>query len=298
MFVLELTPECPQSQRETILHEVGLLSEDTTPTDPQRLRWIITADLTPTQLKDLSGTQGIARIEETTISYPLVSRQYHEENSTFSLGEWQVGSADIGVIAGPCAVESREQIIESAFAVKEAGGIALRGGAYKPRTSPHSFQGHGIQGLQWLAEAREKTGLPIVTEVMDTETLPWIVEYADVLQVGTRNMQNFSLLRALGRVRLPVLLKRAMHCTLNEFVSAAEYILQGGNEQVMLCERGIRTFTHVSRNTFDANLLPILKDTTHLPVVADPSHAVGDSKYVDAIARCAIAAGADGLAEL
>src|SRR5690606_32402586 len=199
------------------------------------------------------------------------------------------------VIAGPCSVESREQTIEIACAVKEAGATALRGGAFKPRTSPYSFQGHGEKGLQWLAEARERTGLPIVTEVMDPALVPMVAEYADVLQVGARNMQNFVLLHKVGESQHTVLLKRGMAHTMEDMLMSAEYILSHGNNRVMLCERGIRTFEKYTRNTFDVNAIPVLKSRSHLPVIADPSHAVGYSEFVPAIAMAAVAAGADGL---
>jgi 3-deoxy-7-phosphoheptulonate synthase len=192
-------------------------------------------------------------------------------------------------------VESREQTIEIACAVKELGATALRGGAFKPRTSPYSFQGHGETGLRWLAEAREATGLPIVTEVMDPALVPMVAEYADVLQVGARNMQNFVLLNEVGKSQHTVLLKRGMANTMEDLLMSAEYILSHGNGRVMLCERGIRTFEKYTRNTFDVNAIPVLKHRSHLPVIADPSHAVGYSEFVTPIALAAVAAGADGL---
>jgi 3-deoxy-7-phosphoheptulonate synthase len=192
-------------------------------------------------------------------------------------------------------VESRSQIIETAIAVKEAGASALRGGVFKPRTSPYSFQGLGEEGLEMLAEAREKTGLPIVVEIMSQVQLDLMVKYVDVLQVGARNMQNFNLLRAIGETRTAVLLKRGLSATIEELLMSAEYILAGGNQRVMLCERGIRTFETATRNTTDINAIPVLKNLTHLPVILDPSHATGHADYVAAIARAGIAAGADGL---
>jgi 3-deoxy-7-phosphoheptulonate synthase len=199
------------------------------------------------------------------------------------------------VMAGPCAVESREQIVAAAVAVKAAGATLLRGGAYKPRTSPYEFQGLREEGLELLAAARAETGLKIVTEVKDTETLPLVAEYADVLQVGARNMQNYSLLERLGSLGRPVLLKRGMSATIKELLMAAEYIVARGNHRVALCERGIRTFESMTRNTLDINAVPVLKSLTHLPVIVDPSHAIGIRKHVPAVARAAIAAGADGL---
>jgi 3-deoxy-7-phosphoheptulonate synthase len=198
-------------------------------------------------------------------------------------------------MAGPCSVESRSQIIEAAHAVKEAGATALRGGAFKPRTSPYSFQGMGEEGLQYLAEAREATGLPVVTEAMATEHIPLVAKYADVIQIGARNMQNYPLLNAAGEARTPVLLKRGMMSTIEELLMAAEYILAKGNDQVMLCERGIRTFEKYTRNTTDINAVPVLKQLTHLPVILDPSHGTGKWEYVAAVSKAGIAAGADGL---
>ena len=199
------------------------------------------------------------------------------------------------VIAGPCAVESRDQIIETAHAVKEAGAHLLRGGAFKPRTSPYSFQGLGEEGLHYLAEAREETGLSIVTEVMAPEQVALVAQYADVLQIGTRNMQNYALLHAVGESKNPVLLKRGMMSTIEELLMSAEYILSHGNWRVMLCERGIRTFETYTRNTLDINAIPVLKELTHLPVIVDPSHATGKWNLVSATSKAAVAAGADGL---
>jgi 3-deoxy-7-phosphoheptulonate synthase len=199
------------------------------------------------------------------------------------------------VIAGPCAVEGREQLIEAAKAVKANGATLLRGGAYKPRTSPYSFQGLEEDGLKILAEARDITGLPIVTEVIDTRSLETVHEYADVLQIGARNMQNFQLLREVGKTRKPVLLKRGLSATIEEWLMAAEYVMSGGNYQVILCERGIRTFETATRNTLDLSAVPLVKHLSHLPVVVDPSHGTGKWRLVAPMARAAVAAGADGI---
>jgi 3-deoxy-7-phosphoheptulonate synthase len=206
-----------------------------------------------------------------------------------------VGVNVIVVIAGPCSVESKSQILETAHAVREAGAYALRGGVFNPRTSPYSFQGLGEEGLEYLAEAREQTGMPIVVEIMSQTQLDLMVKYVDVLQVGTRNMQNFNLLRSIGETRTSVLLKRGLSATIEELLMSAEYILSGGNKQVMLCERGIRTFETATRNTTDINAIPVLKNLTHLPVILDPSHSTGHADYVPAVARAGIAAGADGI---
>lgn len=238
---------------------------------------------------------GVDRIMPITRPFKLASREFSPQDSVFSLDGVEIGGDGVVIIAGPCSVENRSQLLETAHAVKEAGAHALRGGAYKPRTSPYSFQGLGEEGLEILAEARSETGLPIITEVMTTEQIPLICQYADVMQIGARNMQNYSLLHAVGESQHPALLKRGMMATIDELLMSAEYILSHGNRRVMLCERGIRTFENTTRNTTDINAIPVLKSMTHLPVILDPSHATGNWEYVTAIARAAIAAGADGL---
>ena len=243
-------------------------------------------------LEALEGVESVKRISQ---PFKLGSRQVHPENSVFSIHGIQVGGDDIVIMAGPCSVESRSQILETAHAVREAGANILRGGVFKPRTSPYAFQGLGEKGLEYLAEAREQTGMPIVVEIMSQTQLGLMLKYVDVFQIGARNMQNFTLLRAIGETRKSVLLKRGLSATLEELLMSAEYILAGGNKQVMLCERGIRTFETATRYTTDINAIPVLKKLTHLPVLLDPSHATGHADYVSAIARAAIAAGADGL---
>jgi 3-deoxy-7-phosphoheptulonate synthase len=225
----------------------------------------------------------------------LASRSSGVQNTIVALNGTPIGGRNIVVMAGPCAVEDRDQMREVAGALKETGVKILRGGAYKPRTSPYSFQGLGRQGLEILGEVRDEFGLAVVTEVMAPEDVPLVARYADILQVGSRNMQNFALLHALGKIDKPVLLKRGMMSTVEELLLSAEYILAGGNGRVMLCERGIRTFESYTRNTFDLNAIPALKHLTHLPVLADPSHATGRWELVGAVSRAAIAAGADGL---
>jgi len=227
--------------------------------------------------------------------FKIASRELVSQNTIFPLDGFSVGGSQVVIIAGPCAVESRGQLMETALAIKEAGAQALRGGAYKPRTSPYSFQGLGEEGLELLAEARQLTGLPIITEVMAPEMVPLVAKYADVLQIGARNMQNYPLLHAAGESQHPVLLKRGIAATIDELLMAAEYILSHGNRRVMLCERGIRTFETSTRNTTDINAIPVLKSLTHLPVILDPSHSTGHAEYVIPVARAGIAAGADGL---
>jgi len=238
---------------------------------------------------------GVDRVVPISRPYKLASREFIPQDSTFPLDGVQIKPGEIILIAGPCAVESRQQIIETAYAVREAGAHALRGGAFKPRTSPYSFQGLEEAGLEMLAEARALTGLPVVTEVMSPEQVPLVARYADVLQIGARNMQNYALLHTAGESQCPILLKRGFSASINELLMAAEYILSHGNNRVMLCERGIRTFETATRNTTDINAIPVLKSQTHLPVILDPSHGTGHWEYVNAIARAGIAAGADGL---
>jgi 3-deoxy-7-phosphoheptulonate synthase len=245
--------------------------------------------------EQFEGLDGVETVKRITQPFKLASRQFHPENSVFPLDGFQVGGDEIAIIAGPCSVESRSQLLETARAVREAGANALRGGVFKPRTSPYSFQGLGEEGLEYLAEAREQTGMPVVVEIMSQTQLEVMLKYVDVLQLGARNMQNYNLLRALGETRASVLLKRGLSATIEELLMSAEYILSGGNEQVILCERGIRTYETATRNTTDINAIPVLKNLTHLPVILDPSHSTGHADYVTSIARAAVAAGADGL---
>lgn len=238
---------------------------------------------------------GVASIVPISRPYKLTSREFIPNDSVFPIDGVSIGGNELVIIAGPCSVEDRTLLLETAQAIREAGGRALRGGAYKPRTSPYAFQGMGERGLELLAEARAVTGLPIVTEVMSADMVPLVARYADVLQLGARNMQNFPLLHAAGESQHPVLLKRGIAATIEEFLMAAEYILSHGNRRVIMCERGIRTFETATRNTTDINAIPVLKSQTHLPVILDPSHSTGNWEYVPAIARAAIAAGADGL---
>jgi len=272
---LGLTPHLSQGVKTSVIGAVG--ESHNIPTD---------------RFEVLDGVESVKRI---TQPFKLASRQFHPEDSVFPLDGFQVGGNDIAIIAGPCSIESRTQILETAQAVREAGANALRGGAFKPRTSPYAFQGLGEEGLEYLAEAREKTGMPIVAEIMSQTQLDLMVKYVDVLQIGARNMQNYNLLRSIGETRTTVLLKRGLSATIEELLMSAEYILAGGNRQVMLCERGIRTFETATRNTTDINAIPVLKSLTHLPVILDPSHSTGNADYVTAVARAAVAAGADGL---
>jgi len=255
----------------------------------------VIGDERPVDKEGLERMGGVERIVPILRPFKLASRDFQPDDTVFKLNGHTIGGKRVIVMAGPCAVESREQILETAYAVKEAGAHLLRGGAFKPRTSPYSFQGLGEEGLDYLAEAREATGLAIVTEVMAPEQVALVAKYADVLQLGTRNMQNYALLHAVGESGKPVLLKRGMMSTIEELLMSAEYILSHGNRRVMLCERGIRTFETYTRNTLDINAVPVLKELTHLPVVVDPSHATGKWHLVSAASKAAVAAGADGL---
>jgi 3-deoxy-7-phosphoheptulonate synthase len=243
----------------------------------------------------LEAMPSVERVVPVLPPYKLASRSYKEEGTVIRVGGLEIGGDTIHVIAGPCAVETREQLLEAAIIARNSGATMLRGGAFKPRTSPYSFHGLEEEGLKLLAEAREATGLLIVTEVMDASTLPLVTEYTDILQIGARNMQNFFLLREVARVDKPVLLKRGPSATIEEWLMAAEYIMAGGNGNVILCERGIRTFESHTRNTLDLTAVPVIKHLSHLPIIVDPSHATGKWRYVPAMAKAAIAAGADGL---
>jgi len=246
-------------------------------------------------LQNLRSVPGVADVVPILQPYKIVSRELKPQKSIIRVGDLEIGGNQFIVMAGPCSVETREQLMETAEAVKRAGAQVLRGGAYKPRTSPYDFQGLEVEGLKLLAEARERTGLKIVTEVVTTEDTDIVSEYSDILQVGARNMQNFALLKRLGTARKPVLLKRGMSSTIKELLLSAEYIATHGNDQVILCERGIRTFETATRNTLDLAAVPLLNELSHLPVIVDPSHGTGRRSLVHPMAKAAIAIGADGV---
>ncbi len=244
----------------------------------------------------LSGLPGVRELIRVSKPYKLVSREWRDEDTVVDLGNGvTVGGDEVVLIAGPCAVESRGQIMGIAEQLRGSGACALRGGAFKPRTSPYSFQGLGLEGLQLLAEARERTGLAVVTEAVDAEGVELVAEYADVIQIGARNMQNYPLLKRAGRSGKPVLLKRGMSAKINEMLLAAEYLLSAGNPNVILCERGVRSFDQQTRNLLDLTAIPVAKSLTHLPIIADPSHGTGVRDKVTPMARAAVAAGADGI---
>ncbi len=241
------------------------------------------------------GLEGVKEVIPVTKPYKLVSREFKNENTIVKVGNVLFGDGSMPVLSGPCAIESEEQAITIAKAVKKAGAVMFRGGAFKPRTSPYDFQGLGKKGLEILAKVREETGLPVATEVMDVENFDLVEEYADVVQIGTRNMQNFSLLKRAGRSTRPVILKRGMSAMLPEWLMAAEYIMEEGNSQVILCERGVRTFVRHSRNTLDLSVVPAVKKESHLPIILDPSHAAGVRDLVIPLACASVAVGSDGL---
>ena len=247
------------------------------------------------RLQSIETMAGVESVFPILKPYKLASREVKPVNTVIPVGGVSVGSKEIAIIAGPCSVENKDQICTTAKLVKDSGANFLRGGAYKPRTSPYSFQGMEEDGLKLLAEAKEESGLPIVTEIMNPREIELVIKYADILQVGARNMQNFSLLKELGRINKPILLKRGMMNTIKEFLMSAEYVLSEGNSNVILCERGIRTFETATRNTLDISCIPVLKKETHLPIIIDPSHATGHWEMVESMSRASLAAGADGL---
>ena len=247
------------------------------------------------RLQSIEPMGGVESVFPILKPYKLASREVKPVNTVIQADGVSVGSKEIAIIAGPCSVENKDQICTTAKMVKESGANFLRGGAYKPRTSPYSFQGMEEDGLKLLAEAKQESGLPIVTEIMNPREIELVIKYADILQVGARNMQNFSLLKELGRINKPILLKRGMMNTIKEFLMSAEYVLSEGNSNVILCERGIRTFETATRNTLDISCIPVLKKETHLPIIIDPSHATGHWEMVESMSRASIAAGADGL---
>ncbi|QMV43509.1 3-deoxy-7-phosphoheptulonate synthase [Cohnella cholangitidis] len=249
----------------------------------------------PTLAEHVRSMKGVENVIKISKSYKLASRDFHPDDTIIEVKGVKIGGDNLVVMGGPCAVETPEQIDEIARLVKSAGGQVLRGGAFKPRTGPYSFQGIGVEGLKWMKEAGEKYGLLTITEVMAPEFVDVCAEYADIMQVGTRNMQNFDLLRKLGTIKNPVLLKRGFSATYDEWLNAAEYILAGGNPNVMLCERGIRTFETYTRNTFDLTAIPVIQQLSHLPVIADPSHATGRRELVETMTKASLAAGANGL---
>src|SRR5687767_6584105 len=289
------------SEAEIIGVKSSILAEGLTPYEhkgAERLVIAVVGEVGPrrTQLLGRLGEMpGVERVTPISKPFKLTSREFHPEDTVVRVMDTAVGDGSLTMMAGPCSVESREQLMETADAVAAAGATILRGGAFKPRSSPYSFQGLGVEALRYLAEARERTGLPVITEVMEPNQVDIVAEYADILQIGTRNMQNYSLLTAVGRVARPVMLKRGYGATVEEWLMAAEYIVSSGNPNVILCERGIRTFETYTRNTMDLAAVPLLHHLTHLPVIVDPSHATGKRWLVKPLALGGVAVGADGV---
>jgi 3-deoxy-7-phosphoheptulonate synthase len=295
--LIVVVPDSPSSQR--VAQAIDYLRKRQIET--KSVAWgsqtmlVTKQNLTSTDMNELKA-KGIAeRIAVSSSKAPLTSRDLQNDTSIIEVGNARFGAEKIVIVAGPCSVESREQLMETARAVKKLGVSLLRGGVFKPRTSPYEFQGLGETGLKLLAEAREETGLPVVTEVLEPQKVDLVAKYSDMLQIGTRNVQNFALLRAVGKSGMPVILKRGMMTTIDEWLQAAEYILLEGNQNVVLCERGIRTFERATRNTLDLAAVPILRKATHLPIMVDPSHATGSRELITPMAKAAIAAGTDSL---
>jgi 3-deoxy-7-phosphoheptulonate synthase len=260
-----------------------------------QIRIAAVGDGVPVDWDQVRTWRGVERIQPIAVPFKLVSRTFHPHDTVISVGRCAIGSTQLALMAGPCSIEGEEQAFTIAAAVARAGATVMRGGAYKPRTSPYSFQGLGEEGLKLMRRAADAHGLAVVSEVMDSQQVPLVARYADILQVGARNMQNFSLLREVGHAEKPVLLKRGMACTIEEWLMSAEHVMSQGNSQVILCERGIRTFETYTRNTLDLNAVPVVKELSHLPIIVDPSHGTGIRDKVAPMARAAIAAGADGL---
>jgi 3-deoxy-7-phosphoheptulonate synthase len=295
-MIIVLRPDATEEQQDHIIKKLkglGLQVHISKGTERTILGAI--GDEAILQSVPLEAIPGVEKVHPILKPFKLASRDFRKENTIIDVGGTQIGGNRIVVMAGPCAIENKTLLVEIAKEVKSSGATFLRGGAFKPRTSPYAFQGLEEEGLKYLAETRERVGLPVVTEVMDPRDIEMIVKYADALQIGARNMQNFRLLKDVGLCKKPVLLKRGISATIKEWLMSAEYIMSGGNHQVILCERGIRTYETATRNTLDLSAIPVLKQMTHLPVVVDPSHAVGKWDLVAPMAKAAVAAGADGL---
>jgi 3-deoxy-7-phosphoheptulonate synthase len=296
-MVIVMKKNATESQIDYVINWVESVGYGARPTHgvERTIIAVVGDDRGKAQLRSAEYLPGVEKTVPILKPYKLASREAKEGDTIVRIGGLEIGGPEIIVMAGPCSIESEEQLMESAYIVKKAGAHILRGGAFKPRTSPYSFQGLEEEGLKILEKVREKTGMPVVTEVLNTTDVDVVEEHADILQIGARNVQNFALLKKVGHVRKPVLLKRGMMTTIEELLMSAEYILSCGNDKVILCERGIRTFETATRNTLDLSAVPVLKQLTHLPVTVDPSHAAGHWKYVIPLARAAVAVGAEGL---
>jgi 3-deoxy-7-phosphoheptulonate synthase len=296
-MVIVMKKNAPEEQVNHVINWIESVGYQTHPSRgvEQTIIGVVGDDRGKAQLKSVEYLPGVEKAVPILKPYKLASRESRGGDTIVTVGSLDIGGPEFVVMAGPCSVESEEQLMESAYVIKKGGAQILRGGAYKPRTSPYSFQGLEEEGLKLLKKVREKVGLPVVTEVMSSQDVELVEEYADILQIGTRNIQNFALLKRVGQAKKPVLLKRGMMTTIEELLMSAEYILSSGNDQVILCERGIRTFETATRNTLDLSAVPVLKELTHLPVIVDPSHATGHWKYVVPLSKAAMAVGADGL---
>ncbi len=295
-MLIVLKPNVTQEEIDHIVEKVKLLNlQPHVSTGIQRTIITVIGDEELLREQPLEALAGVESVKPILRPFKLVSRETHAERSVITIDGIAVGGVKVVVIAGPCSVEGEKAVIEHALMIKKAGASLFRAGAFKPRTSPYSFQGFGREGIKYLVKAKQESGLPLVTEVMDPRDVAFVAEHVDVLQIGTRNMQNYNLLKEVGKVDRPVLLKRGMSATVSEFLMSAEYILSQGNKNVVLCPRGIRTFEDMTRNTLDAGVVPVIKDLSHLPVICDPSHAMGNKDYVPAAAMAFVAAGADGI---
>ncbi len=297
-MIVVMEPRAPREQLDAVVRKIqnaGLGTHLSVGVE-RTIIGVVGDSHTKEQLRQaLEASPGVEKVVPILQPFKLVSREFRREDTVVDVKGVRFGDSSVAVIAGPCSVESREQILQTAQAVKNAGAVMLRGGAFKPRTSPYSFQGLEEEGLRYLAEARAATGLPVVTEAMDAQQLALVVEYADMVQIGARNMQNYTLLREAGRVKRPVLLKRGPSATIQEVLLAAEYIMNEGNYNIVLCERGIRGFDNYTRYLIDIGAVPVLQSLSHLPVIVDPSQGTGKWKYVAPLSKAAVAAGADGL---
>lgn len=295
-MIIVMKPGAKQSSIENIIHIIKSNGLEAHLSNGKQVTIIgVVGDKSKLSCKNLEIAEDVDRIVSVTESYKLANKKFHPDPSIVKVGNVQIGGDELVIMSGPCAVETREQLLETAYAIKKAGAQILRGGAYKPRTSPYSFQGLEEEGLKYMKEAREATGLATICEVTSLEAIDAAVKYVDMLQIGARNMQNFYLLKEVGKTGMPVLLKRGLAATIDDWLNASEYIMSEGNPNVVLCERGIRTFETSTRNTLDISAVPVIKEKSHLPIIVDPSHATGVRAYVEPLAKAAIAAGADGL---
>lgn len=295
-MIIVMKPQAKESSIKKVLDVISVNGLEAHLSDGKEVTIIgVVGDKSKLRNQNLEIFEDVDKIVEVTESYKLANKKFHPEPSVISVGNVSIGGDELILMSGPCAVESQEQVLETAMAIKKSGAQILRGGAYKPRTSPYAFQGLEEEGLRFMKEAREATGLSVICEVTSLSAIESAVKYVDMLQIGARNMQNFYLLKEAGKTGLPILLKRGLSATIDEWLNASEYIMAEGNPNVVLCERGIRTFETATRNTLDISAIPVIKERSHLPIIVDPSHATGVRNYVKPLAKGAVAAGADGL---